>query len=64
MGKKFVPVQIAGRKYPLFLSDIKKVFKCYIKKTPPIPSFGKNDVTTEINTDQDVSFESIVLSEL
>ncbi len=51
MGKKFVPVQMAARKYRLFLADIKKVSKCYIKKTPPIPSFEKNDVTAEITID-------------
>ena len=63
MGKKFVPVQRAAHMYRLFLADIKKVSKYYIKKTPPLPSFDKSDVPAEITTDQDLSFEPIVLSE-
>ncbi len=51
MGKKFVPIQTKNHKYRLFLTDIKKVHKCPIKKTPKIPDFLKNDVSNEISTD-------------
>ncbi len=63
MGKKFVPVQRATQKYRLFLADIKKVSKCYLKKTPAVPMFTKNDVSHEITANPDLSFEPMVISE-
>jgi hypothetical protein len=63
MGKKFVPVQRATHKYRLFLADIKKVSKCELKKTPPLPLFTKNDVSPQITADPDLSFEPMLLSD-
>jgi len=56
MGKKFVPIQRRNLKYKLFLADIKSVYKYTVKKTPKIPSFYKNDVSTELSTDNELSF--------
>lgn len=49
-------------KYKLFLTDIKHVYKSNIKKTPTIPSFMKKGVSEEWTSENDLSFEPIVLS--
>lgn len=64
MGKKFVPIQRRNYKYKLFLIDIKKLHKYTVRKTPALPGFEKNDVSTEIATDQELSFEPVILSNL
>lgn len=64
MGKKYVPVQRRNMKYKLFLSDIKHVYKSIIKKTPAIPAFMKKGVSEEWTSENDLTFEPIVLSHL
>lgn len=64
MGKKFVPIQRRNHKYKLFLADIRSVHKCPVKKTPLLPPFDKNDVSTELPTDNELSFEPMILSEM
>jgi hypothetical protein len=63
MGKKFVQIQKRNLKYRLFLVDIKKVHKVTVKKFPPIPVFEQKDVSGEISTDNELSFEPMVLSQ-
>jgi hypothetical protein len=45
MGKKYIPVQLHGLSYKIYLDNLVKVYKCPKKGNIPIPPFNKKGVS-------------------